>query len=133
MLIYSVSPLLFHLFPLIFLPFYLSPAEFDQLPIGSRVDFVHCSVKLLGVRSAFNTGSTDAGVATSEYCPLLLTATGSNHSTTINNLQVKSHRNMVPAEVENISPNTMIDKWYTSATASVNCVPRSNSNFACII
>lgn len=27
----------------------------------------------------------------------------------------------------------MIDKWYTSATASVNCVPRSNSNFACVI
>lgn len=119
--------------PVDFLPFYLSPAEFDQLPIGSRVDFVQCTVKLLGVRSAFNTGTSEAGVATSEYCPLLLTATGLNHSTTVNNLQVKAHTNMVPTEVENISPKTMIDKWYTSNTASVNCVPRSNSNFACII
>uniref|UniRef100_A0A8D8TGC3 Uncharacterized protein n=1 Tax=Cacopsylla melanoneura TaxID=428564 RepID=A0A8D8TGC3_9HEMI len=49
-----ITPLSF--IPVDFLPFYLSPGEYQSLPIGSRVDRVDCTVKIVGIRSAFNTG-----------------------------------------------------------------------------
>lgn len=118
--------------PVDFLPFYLSPSEFQNLPQGSRVENVTCTVKLLGVRSAFNTGTTDAGVATLEYCPILLTAVGLNHKVSVRNLSYTS-TGMVPIACSNFKPKDCISKWYSDEVCSVNCIPRSNSYYATLI
>lgn len=112
--------------PVDFLPFYLSPSEFQNLPQGARIENVTCTVKLLGVRSAFNTGTTDAQVAISEYCPILLTAVGLNHKLSLRNVSYTS-AGMVPSACSNFSPKDCISKWYTDEICSVNCIPRSNS------
>lgn len=124
--------------PLAFIPvdllsFYLSPAEWAQLPSNNVwVEEVTCSVKILGVRSGFDTGSTLSGTATSEYCPILHFAEGLNNKIHLVNksFTIDTTKPMVPKTLEDLKLETYVNKWYKDTACGVTLVPRSNSCFA---
>lgn len=123
-----------NLIPVDFLPFYLSPAEYGSLPEGSKVESVHCQVKILGVRSGFDVGATLSGVATSEYVPILHTAVGLNHEFHVKNYSytTATSKPMVPTGVTEFNPKNVLNKWYYDANCQIMSIPRSASYFACI-
>ncbi|ANH56806.1 putative structural protein [Diaphorina citri densovirus] len=126
----TVTPLSF--IPVDYLPFYLDSAEYATVPPNTWVKRVTCQVRVLGVRSGFDIGATVTGVATSEYCPILLTAIGLNNNVHIMNKKIKSESTapMIPTGLEDISLTDYMDKWYVDPASGVTCVPRSNSVYA---
>ncbi len=120
--------------PVDFLPFYISSGEYISLPnqVPIRVTDVWCKVKILGVRSAFDTGQTISGTATSEYCPILLTAVGLNNKIDICNYKytTASQKPMIPTQCHELVSKNIIEKYYTHYNSSVQCVPRSAEYFA---
>lgn len=121
------------LIPVDLLSFYLSPQEWHCLHANNTwVDEVTCTVRLLGVRSGFDTGATTSGTATTEYCPLLHTAVGLNNALHILNKQYTSEatKPMVPTAVASLSITDYHNKWYNDVTSNSMGVARSNSVFA---
>nr|QVW56836.1 MAG: VP4 [Phylloscopus inornatus ambidensovirus] len=118
--------------PVDWLPFYLSPQEFSSLPPHARITDVWCKIKVIGVRSAFDTGSTLSATATSEYCPILHTCVGLNNKFNISNVKytTAAAAPMVPTGYGAISGTSMAEKYYNHATSSVMCVPRSATGYA---
>lgn len=120
------------LIPVDFLPFYLTPGEFDNLPYHTIATKCWCKVKVLGVRTAFNTGTSDTGVATAEYVPILLRSIGLNNRIDIENLCVESVSDKFVPTFKAFDSDDYINKFYKHYTSSVNCVPVSNKHFACM-
>lgn len=116
------------LVPVDFLPFYLTKAEYNSLPDGATIKKVWCTVKPLGTRTAFDTGTTLSGTATSEYIPIGMTAIGLNRDFNAKNYLWSSEATapMVVTNFSNIKPIEMINKYQDSHTL---CVPRSISEY----
>lgn len=116
------------LIPVDFLPFYLTNAEYKALPDGSTIKKVWCTVKPLGTRTAFDTGTTLSGTATSEYIPIGMTAVGLNVDFNGKNClwTTDATAPMVVTAYKNIVPSKMIEKYQDSHTL---CVPRSISEY----
>ncbi|XP_046600903.1 uncharacterized protein LOC124295332 [Neodiprion lecontei] len=119
--------------PVDFLPFYLSPSEYDNMPPFAKVTNVWCRVRIIGVRSGFDTGATNSSTATAEYCPILMTAVGLNNK--IDNLNMSYNTvatsPMVPTGTGALDSDLIHRKYYDSVASSVQCVPRSSSYYAC--
>ncbi|KAL6958975.1 hypothetical protein U1Q18_051352 [Sarracenia purpurea var. burkii] len=115
--------------PVDFLPFYLTPAEYENLPNNCKVQKVWCKIKVVGVRSAFDVGSTVSGTATSEYCPILHTCIGLNNKCNIQNLRYKA-TGMVPNSLQKFDCDELIKKWYSYYDSSSQLVPRSSTHYA---
>lgn len=113
------------LLPVDYLPFYLSHSEWTSLPPESVVDFVSCKVTPLGTRTAFDTGTTLSGTATSEYVPIGLVSEGMNiHFYGRNRLYTATaDEPMCPTGVEEIKKNEMTKRWYIHVDSNAMCYP----------
>lgn len=111
---YNITSTPLALIPVDFIPFYLTPIEWKQLPAGSRVVHVSCSVTPLGTRTAFDHGTTVSGVATSEYVALGQVITGVNSSFYGHNASydVSATDPMKPTGTKTISRQLMKDRFY---------------------
>lgn len=129
--------------PVDYLPFYMDISEFTMLQKQPYlIEEVGCSIKILGVRSAFETSKSTSGMATAEYVPLLNTIVGMNKIYNITNGKYSSDatKPMVPNNMTYYEPYTDFTKWYgeTDETddkynlnSSYTCVPRSVGGYAC--
>lgn len=113
------------LIPVDYLPFYISEAEWAALPYNSKVEHVWCTVKPLGTRTAFDTGSTLSGTATSEYVPIGLVARGINRDFYGRNRKygVSAAAPMVPTSLKTIDPDEMYKKYYEHIPSNTLCSP----------
>lgn len=121
------------LIPVDFLPFYISEAEFMMLPVNCKVDEVWCTVTPIGTRTAFDTGSTLSGTATSEYIPIGLKYIGLNLDFYGDNhkFDTATEKPMKPTGVNTLSTTDMIKKYYEDVASHAMCVPRSISEYFC--
>lgn len=115
------------LIPVDFLPFYLTASEYQSLPAGATIKSVHCTVTPLGTRTAFDTGTTMSGTATSEYVPIGVTLTGANIKYHGRNVKYTAAATApcLPTNVTAINPAEMADRYYGIETSScANLVPQ---------
>lgn len=119
------------LIPVDFLPFYLTEAEFLSLPVGAKVDAVWCTVYPIGTRTAFDTGTTLSGSATSEYIPIGLSCIGMNTKFYGSNklYNVDATKPMVPTNIGTIVASTMVGKYYEHVQSNAMTIPRSISEY----
>lgn len=127
---YFTTPLA--LIPVDYLPFYLTPSEYKIIPNNYYIKSVWCKVKVLGVRSSFDTGSTTSGVATAEYCPILLTSIGLNKRINMHNYayDCATTAPMKPVTLKEPNMKDFMLKLYTNHASTTMCVPRSLSWYA---
>lgn len=69
---------------------YLTPSEFYNLPIGSKVTHVSCDIQILGVRTSFDVGTTLTGTANSEHVLIGLCAINLNSLNNFTNATYKT-------------------------------------------
>lgn len=124
------------LMPVDFLPFYISPAEFDQVSkFYCTVQKVQCKVTVLGSRVSFDTGTTVSGVANSEHVPIGMYAYGLNTKLPTFNgkLTTSAETPMVPQDWTNFAPSDCVSKlWSSSAFPSfATNTPRHLGYYAC--
>lgn len=119
------------LIPVDFLPFYLSYSEFISLPYGAKVVEVWCTVAPLGTRTAFDTGTTLSGSATSEYIPIGICITGANKSFYGSNkvYTTNATKPMVPTGLSKIDTDKLVAKYYEHPASNAMAVPRSISEY----
>lgn len=119
------------LVPVDFLPFYLSEAEYLNLPYGSRVVKVWCTITSLGTRTAFEMGGTSSGTATSEYVPIGLVAEGLNKKLYGRNYtyNTTSTKPMVPAELERLQVSPIVKRYYDSVRSNVMLNPTAMNEY----
>lgn len=120
----------FSYIPVDYLPFYLSPSEFDSLPEHAYIKYVTCKVRVLGSRTSFDTGTTLTGHANTEHIPICIWAEGLNLKTEGTNYCYTSNANapMVPTGLDEQYPvHEMHKKWYEAEYPQVLGIPRSNS------
>lgn len=119
------------LIPVDYLPFYISEAEYNMLPTTSKVIKVNCSVTPLGTRTAFDTGTTLSGTATSEYVPIGLVAEGLNKSFYGKNCSytVSATDAMKVNGIEDINIKEMKDKYYNHISSNALCVPQNITEY----
>lgn len=101
--------------PVDYLPFYMSPAEFNQASrFPTKITHVSCVVKCLGVRTSFDTGTTLSGVANTEHVSIGLVGYGLNKLVASKNMKYKCKQadSMVPDTTEDVDWNAMdIKLW----------------------
>ncbi|CAH0562754.1 unnamed protein product [Brassicogethes aeneus] len=129
---YRTTP--FALIPVDYIPSYLTYCGYSNLPNNSFVKHVHCSVKILGVRTAFDTGTSLSGVANSEHVSLCASMIGLNKVCSLSNCSYKADatKPMIPTDVEDWSDNNYVKKLYTDAASGIMGAPRSVNAYACI-
>lgn len=117
------------LIPVDFLPFYLTPAEYQSLPEGSYVKEVKCSVEFVGVRTLFDTGTTLTGVANSVAC--ILSCVGLNLRMQGRNVTYTTNAEslMIPAGIAALPVSTFTNKWYNNWASTCMGIPRSLSGY----
>lgn len=123
------------LIPVDFLPSYLTKTEFDNLPLGSRMTEVMCSVKVLGVRTAFDTGTTLTGIANSEHVAIGAYAQGLNVHTYGSNVNynLDPAKPMVPIGATTMSGKNLHDKLYKGQAPMILGIPRSMSDYWALV
>lgn len=126
---YCTTPLA--LIPVDFLPFYMSPQEFDAcVQNNARVKRVHVSVKCLGSRISFDTAQTVSGIANTEHVALGIVGIGLNLRTEIKNVKygVDAKTPMEPNEITDMDSTVLGNKlWGTADLTSLtfsSCIPR---------
>ncbi|XP_036327552.1 uncharacterized protein LOC118740163 [Rhagoletis pomonella] len=119
------------LIPVDFLPFYISQAEFANLPFASKIESVWCKVYPLGTRTAFDTGTTLSGTATSEYVPIGMTGIGLNLDFYGQNVELsgESTKPMIPTSIKQMSASKIVRKFYEDDACCAMGVPRSISEY----
>ncbi|CAH0562756.1 unnamed protein product [Brassicogethes aeneus] len=125
----------FAFIPVDYIPSYLSIAEFNTIPNNSYVSRVHCSIKVLGVRTAFDTGSTLSGVANSEHVSLGASIIGMNKLLPIRNVQYTAVNTapMKPTAVTTFDEDAYVKKLYSDVASSIMGAPRSITGYAAIL
>lgn len=108
------------LIPVDFIPFYLTRSEFESLPEHSRVTRVSCQVIALGTRTAFETGTTTSGTATSEYIPIGVVGEGLNKKFYGENrsYDIDGKTNIV-SSTKQIELLKMYERWYAEEESNV--------------
>ncbi|KAK9512327.1 hypothetical protein O3M35_000775 [Rhynocoris fuscipes] len=77
--------------PVDYLPFYLSPSEFNNLPTGSYIEEVFVKCTPIGERISFDTGTTLTGSANNQQILLGITGIGLNHKFLIRHRKIKAN------------------------------------------
>lgn len=122
------------LLPVDFLPFYITPSEFDQLPYGSKVVNVKCNVVPLGVRTAFEFGGTTTGHTTNEFVPIGMAIEGLNIKFPIKNVRIGSTgNNMIAGSVKDLDVDDMRNRMWSDPDSSAHLVPRHVMGYAGIL
>lgn len=125
-----------HTTPLSYVPVdcvcsYMTPQEFHSLPMGCKVTEVRCAVKILGVRTSFDVGTTLTGTANSEHVPIGVCAIGLNHKLHMINASYEctADKPMIPTSYSTFNAGKYQIKMYTSKGCLLTGCPRSNSNY----
>lgn len=100
--------------PVDWLPFYLTPNEFNLLPPNSHIDSVEVTVTPVGCRTAFEHGKKDPGVATQEWVAIGRYFIGLNKKFPIINHRITTNAQdpMQPSSLAAIDKKLMVDKYY---------------------
>lgn len=117
--------------PVDYIPLYLSAAEWQQLPLGTKVTDLHVTVKVLGTRTSFDTGTSISGVATSEYVGIGLVGHGLNLKIPSSNFNYSSDATnpMLPTAVNALSESQYVRKFWIDTQSTPHCVPRQMSGY----
>lgn len=120
-------------YPVDWLPWYLSPAEFKALPAGSRVTKVKSTFRLLGTRTGFDHGTTLSGTATTEYVPIAKFCTGLNKKMNIYNgtAVLKSTEPMTVENITQVDLSLQYAKMYSYGGAIE--IPRHHNWYASML
>nr|QVW56814.1 MAG: VP4 [Dendrocopos leucotos parvoviridae sp.] len=118
--------------PVDWLPFYLTPAEYQAIPMNSKVVGVNCKITLMGTRTAFDHGTTLSGTATTEYVPICKYAIGLNTRVFIenNSVTLKSAEPMTVESVARPKLNEQMQKLYDDYPPATE-VPRHHNWYGC--
>nr|QTZ83186.1 MAG: putative VP1 [Periparus ater parvoviridae sp.] len=111
-----------------YLPSYLTNAEWKSLPQGSRATNCRVSVRVLGSRTTFETGTTLSGFANSEHVPIGLVATNLNNKTYGKNVSYNTSdttKPMVPTSYDELKVDKIREKLYDAIPCTIMGVPRS--------
>ncbi|QOR29554.1 VP1 [Bat associated densovirus] len=95
---------------------YLNPAEFNLLPLGSRVRAVRCSVRSENVRIAFPTNASESNLATLNQNKFLRVGIGLNQKIQCVNAQPGGFmptQPMIATKVSEMTSNSY-DNWVTN-------------------
>lgn len=124
--IYVTTPLA--IVPVNFTPFYLSPSEFESLPLGSKVTKVKCQIKPLGVKIAFDYGTTLTGTAATEYVAIGMASIGLNKkvSSYHGSYKTDATKPMVPKDTE---PEYDFKERFYGIQGTIMCIPRHISQY----
>lgn len=117
----------FALVPVDFLPFYLTPQEYYELPAGTYVKSVHCKVKWVGPQTSFDIGSTLTGNANSEHVMKVYSAIGLNLNITgrNNTFETSATNPMLPTKIGPLPVDKYVDRFYKDAANTASGVPRA--------
>ncbi|XP_050527350.1 uncharacterized protein LOC126897642 [Daktulosphaira vitifoliae] len=117
---------------------YLTVDEIDMLPPGSYIDKVVCKVVLRGVRTAYETATTQSELATLNQNKWGVYAVGLNKSVpgvTKKYTTVAIH-SMEPQDVKDSAPDTYVkqhDAWYSSTSKPQDTLPCSFMNLPTVL
>lgn len=121
-------------YPVDWLPFYLSPQEYKNLPMGSKCVSVSCDISIIGTRTSFDHGTSLTGTATTEYVPILKHVTGLNNKLYIENRSFKL-KSTEPMMVETLN-NKTLDEYFAALYGpppSALEIPRHLNWYACYL
>lgn len=120
-------------YPVDWVPWYLSPQEWQSLPWNSKIKKVSTDIHLLGTRTAFDHGTTLSGTATTEYVPIIKWCVGLNNKVYIDNrpLESASTEPMRPTKTKDKSLQEQFLAMYNIAGASE--IPRHLNWYAAIL
>jgi hypothetical protein len=114
--------------PVDWLPFYLTPGEFEDLPREAMVEEVTCKVTPLGSRVSFQANGEEAQAATAQHVVIGAHAIGLNTCEEFNwaNRDVTAHNSMVISEHTTISPSKLQKKlWGDQSSTMFDAIPSS--------
>lgn len=119
------------LIPVDFLPFYITHAEWEALPPGATIKRVWANVTPLGTRTAFDTGTTLSGTATSEYVPIGIVGKGLNVQYYGKNqlYNVDTKEPMIPTGTTGINATEMSNRWYNHISSNTMCIPTAMNEY----
>lgn len=97
--------------------FYMNPVEYNKIKdLNTFCRILQCSVSVVpqGLRTAFDTGTTLTGTATSEHCAIGITAVGINQKiyTRAMRYVAAAESPMLPTECVTVSNEEIITKYY---------------------
>nr|QVW56811.1 MAG: VP4 [Cecropis daurica parvoviridae sp.] len=121
-------------YPVDWLPWYISPEEYQSLPNNVKVVHVKSSISLVGTRTAFMHGTSLAGSATTEYVPIVKWAIGLNKKIYMQNNHVNCN-STEPMQVDSVD-NTFISEAFKNLYTDPNNmleVPRHLNGYAIIL
>lgn len=121
--------------PVDYIPFYISAAEWGELPRNSKAVSLECNVRCLGTRTAFDTGQTVSGVGTTEYVGIGCTAIGLNRKLNMFNGSYSSAatNSMLPTAVKEIWEGDYIRRLWSDVECASHCIPRQLTGFAVMV
>ncbi|XP_071052737.1 uncharacterized protein [Onthophagus taurus] len=108
--------------------FYINKGEYDSIPSGSKIVNVKCNVTPLGVRTAFDHGTTLTGTANTEHVPIIMTNVGMNTkimSFSASSYSVNATKPMIPTGISQISSSSVVEKLYGAANFQDNAMNMS--------
>lgn len=97
-------------YPVDWLPFYLSPNEYNSLPADCKIKKVSAVFYVMGTRTAFDHGGTLSGTATTEYVPIVKHCIGLNNKIYLENRSVKL-KATEPMVVESFNEKSLQDYY----------------------
>lgn len=97
-------------YPVDWIPYYMSPHEYSNLPFDSRIVNVKATITPIGTRTAFDHGTTLSGTATTEYVPIVKSVVGLNTQLYIENRSV-TLKPTEPMMVEGFKEKTLQDHF----------------------
>lgn len=110
---------------------YLTPAEFSNIQQCCVVKEVFCEIRILGVCTSFDVGTTLTGSANSEHVPIGMHPIGLIHILQLSNVtyETNAEKPMIPTNVKSFSTDDYLKKLYNSEGAAILGCPPSNSNY----
>lgn len=89
--------------------FYISPGEFEDLPRGSRAEFLKCKATPKGFRAPFQTGESSVGAANSQMLVFAHSAVGLNKEFNSAHAQLDATAELPTKPTGFIDPDTNIE------------------------
>jgi hypothetical protein len=100
--------------PVDWVPFYMAPGEYDDLPKQSRIKKVSCKVIPWGSRTSFTTASETSKPATAQHIVTGISGIGLNNEMSWTNRDVTNIDSMVVAASANTNYTTLVKKFWGS-------------------
>lgn len=120
-------------YPVDWVPWYLSPQEWQSLPWNCKIKHVSTDIHLLGTRTAFDHGTTLSGTATTEYVPIIKWCIGLNNKIYLDNRPLES-ASTEPMRPTKVKDKTLQDQFLAMYDiAGANEIPRHLNWYAAIL